>query len=136
MRFIHFAPWFWYGSDHGSAPVRGSRDRPGANSGGLADNVRGSDARNDIRAPPSRGLPRKLHRRPRCLLFGERKNAQDAPHAHFALLAIDKVAKRTDIGAHATGSAEELHHTERSSLGVVLGSNAVPAPFLTYMFAQ
>ena len=31
MRFIPFAPWFCYGSDHGSAPVRGSRDRPGAN---------------------------------------------------------------------------------------------------------
>ena len=71
-----------------------------------------------------------------AIFFGERKNAQDAPHAHFALLAIDKVAQGTDMGAHSAGAAEQLHHTERSSLGVVLGLNAVPAPFLTYMFSQ
>src|SRR5207245_5101837 len=71
-----------------------------------------------------------------AILFGERKNAQDAPHAHFALLAIDKVAKCTDMGAHSAGTAEQLHHPERSLLGVVLRLNAVPAPFLTYMFSQ
>ena len=49
---------------------------------------------------------------------------------------MDKVAECTDMGAHSAGAAEQLHHTERSSLGVVLGPNAVPAPFLTYMFAQ
>src|SRR5438876_1381567 len=70
------------------------------------------------------------------ILFGEGENAQDAPHAHFALLAIDKVAECTDMGAHSAGSAQQLHHTERSSLGVILGPDAVPAPFLTYMFAQ
>jgi hypothetical protein len=52
------------------------------------------------------------------------------------LLAIDKVAKCTDMGAHSAGTAEQLHHTEGSSLGVVLGLNAVPSPFLTYMFSQ
>src|SRR5882724_1651569 len=71
-----------------------------------------------------------------AIFFGERENAQDAPHAHFALLAIDKVAQGTDMGAHSAGAAEQLHHTERSSLGVVLGLNAVPAPFLAYMFSQ
>src|SRR3989442_2289962 len=40
-----------------------------------------------------------------AILFGERKNAQDAPHTHFALLAIDKVAKCTDMGAHSAGTA-------------------------------
>src|SRR6266849_8204072 len=71
-----------------------------------------------------------------AIFFGERENAQDAPHAHFASLAIDKVAKCTDMGAHPAGAAEQLHHTERSLLGVVLGLNAVPAPFLTYVFSQ
>ena len=71
-----------------------------------------------------------------AVLFGEGENAQDAPHAHFALLAIDKVAKCTDMGAHSAGTAEQLHHTEGSSLRVVLGLNAVPAPFLPYMFSQ
>ena len=70
-----------------------------------------------------------------AILFGKRENAQDAPHAHFALLAIDKVAKGTDMGAHSAGAAEQLHHTEGSALGVVFGLNAVPAPFLTYMFS-
>src|SRR3989442_4966227 len=45
-----------------------------------------------------------------AILFCERENAQDAPHAHFALLAIDKVAEYTDMRAN---SAEQLHHTER-----------------------
>src|SRR5258707_10415854 len=71
-----------------------------------------------------------------AIFFGERENAQDAPHAHFALLAIDKVAKCTDLGAHSAGAAEQQHHTEGSALGVVLGLNAVPAPFLAYMFSQ
>ena len=65
-----------------------------------------------------------------AILFGKRENAQDAPHAHFALLAIDKVAECTDMGAHSAGAAEQLHHPEGSALGVVLGLNAVPAPFL------
>ena len=71
-----------------------------------------------------------------AVLFGERENAQDAAHAHFALLAIDKVAECTDMGAHSAGAAEQLHHTEGSLLRVVLGLNAVPAAFLTYMFSQ
>jgi len=70
------------------------------------------------------------------VLFGQREKAQDAPHAHFALLAIDKVAECTDMGAHSAGAAEQLHHTERGPLGVVLGLNAIPAPFLTYMFSR
>ena len=70
------------------------------------------------------------------VLFGERENAQNAAHADFALLAIDKVAKGTDRGAHSAGAAEQLHHPEGSALGVVLGLNAVPAPFLAYMFSQ
>jgi hypothetical protein len=70
-----------------------------------------------------------------AIFFGERENAQDAPHAHFALLAIDKVAKCIDMGAHSAGAAEQLHHTERCLLGVILGLNAVLAPFLTYMFS-
>jgi len=49
-----------------------------------------------------------------AVLFGERENAQDAAHAHFALLAIDKVAECTDMGAHLAGAAEQLHHTELS----------------------
>jgi len=40
------------------------------------------------------------------------------------------------MGADSAGTAEQLHHTEGSSLRVVLGLNAVPAPFLTYMFSQ
>ncbi len=60
-----------------------------------------------------------------AMLFCECENAQDAAHAHFALLAIDKVAERTDMGAHAAGAAEQLHHTERSLLGLVLGPGAV-----------
>src|ERR1039458_6417528 len=60
-----------------------------------------------------------------AVLFGERENAQDAAHAHFALLAIDKVAKCTDMGAYSAGAAEQLRHTEGSSLGMVLGLNAV-----------
>src|SRR5947208_11867457 len=71
-----------------------------------------------------------------AVLFGQRENAQDAAHAHLALLAIDKVAKCTDMGAHSAGTAEQLHHTEGSALGMVLELNAVPAPFLTYMFSQ
>jgi hypothetical protein len=71
-----------------------------------------------------------------AILFGERKNAEDAPHTHFALLAIDKVSEYTDMGAHSAGAAEQLHHTDRSLLGVVLGLNAVPALFLTHMFSQ
>src|SRR5437016_2279088 len=71
-----------------------------------------------------------------AILFGERENAQDAPHAHFALLAINKVAECTYMNAHSAGAAEQLHHTERGSLGMVLGLNAIPAPLLAYMFAQ
>src|SRR5579864_716173 len=71
-----------------------------------------------------------------AILFGERENAQDAPHAHFALLAINKVAKCTDMGAYSASAAEQLHHTEGSPLRMVLGLNAIPAPFLTYMFSQ
>src|SRR5215472_1471897 len=52
-----------------------------------------------------------------AILFGERENAQDAAHAHFALLAIDKVAKGTDRGAHSAGAAEQLHHPEGSAAG-------------------
>src|SRR5882724_5475664 len=33
-----------------------------------------------------------------AMLFCECENTQDAAHAHFALLAIDKVAERTDMG--------------------------------------
>jgi hypothetical protein len=40
------------------------------------------------------------------------------------------------MGAHSAGAAEQLHHTERGSLGMVLGLDAIPAPFLTYMFSQ
>src|ERR1700751_3496418 len=69
-------------------------------------------------------------------LLGQRENAQDAAHAHFALLAIYKVAECADMGAHSAGAAEQLHHTERSSLGVIFGLNAIPAPLLTYMFSQ
>ena len=69
-------------------------------------------------------------------LFGERENAQDAAHAHFALLAVNKVAECTDMDAHSAGAGEQLHHPEGSALGVVFGLNAVPAPFLTYMFSQ
>src|SRR5262252_1432065 len=43
-----------------------------------------------------------------AIFFGERENAQDAPHAHFALLAIDKVTKCTDVGAHSAGAGEQL----------------------------
>jgi len=35
-----------------------------------------------------------------AVLFGEGENAQDAAHAHFALLAMDKVAECTHVGAH------------------------------------
>src|SRR5579862_1761218 len=71
-----------------------------------------------------------------AILFGERENAQDAPHAHFALLAMNKVAKCTDMGAHSAGAAKQLHHTEGGPLRMVLGLNAIPAPFLTYVFSQ
>ena len=40
------------------------------------------------------------------------------------------------MGTHSAGAAEQLHHPERSLLGVVLWLNAVPAPFLTYVFSQ
>src|SRR5262252_6516751 len=71
-----------------------------------------------------------------AVLFSQRENAQDAAHPYFALLAIDKVAECTDMGAHPTGAAEQLHDTEGGPLGMVLGLNAIPAPFLTYMFSQ
>jgi hypothetical protein len=69
-------------------------------------------------------------------LFGQGENAQDAPYAYFAVLAMNKVAECTDMGAHSAGAAEQLHHTEGGLLRMVLGLNAIPAPFLTYVFAQ
>lgn len=40
------------------------------------------------------------------------------------------------MDAGANGSAERLRDVQRCALGMILGPNAVPAPFLADMFAQ
>jgi hypothetical protein len=68
--------------------------------------------------------------------FLERENPEDAAHANFSLLTMDGFAERADVGADAARTPQQLRSAERSALGVLLRLDAIPAAFLTHVFAQ
>src|SRR5437016_10082963 len=68
--------------------------------------------------------------------LGEGEHSKDAADADFALLAMEGVAERTDLGSRARGSRQQLHGGDGNFLRTIAAMKTMAASLLPDMLAD